>query len=181
MATFTAAKTSRGFVARSGMPSELSGQEGQILSSKIIEVRRSIQETESIKRLLQSLEETSKKREEELKYYLDSLHSEAASSNEAEFTVFVIDYSWQVWQALSSRFLECDLCLEVPDACPGHSDNLMYTWSKSEHYLECEIFGNRAVEFFYRNRKSGEVWGEDTTLEHGFSTAILEKATCFVW
>ena len=181
MTTFTAAKTPRTFVRRPKMSPQLAGDEGKALSKKITEVSDSIQNLESIKRLIQSLEVENKKRQEELKYYLDSLRSEADSTNESEFTVYVIDYSWQVWRELSGHFSEQGLCLEVPDACPGQTNNFMYTWSKAEHYLECEIFDDGAVEFFYRNRKSSEVWGEDTTLEHGFSTAVLKKANLFVW
>ncbi len=56
----------------------------------------------------------------------------------------------------------------------------MYTWSKSEYYLECEIFATGAIEFFYRNRNTREVRGEDTTLEQGFSTDILDKVSLFI-
>lgn len=170
MATYTAARAP-GTIVRQLESPQFEGYEGQALDKTIRKVIRD----EPIKRLIQA-QGTS-----EIKYYLDSLRSEAQSTNEAEFTVAVVNYSWQVWQALSDYFLGRGWCLEVPDACPGHSNNFMYTWSRAEHYLECEIFGSDAVEFFYRNRKSGEVWGEDTTLEHGFSTAIFEKAALFTW
>jgi hypothetical protein len=55
----------------------------------------------------------------------------------------------------------------------------MYSWSKAEHYLECEISGSGEIEFFYRNRKTGEDWGKDITLEQGFSTDILHYLTLF--
>jgi hypothetical protein len=182
MTTFTAAKTPHIPVYGSKTSLQLLGYEGQELSKKINEVSNSIKRTESItiRRLILPLEDENEKRKEGLEYYINSLRSEAESTDESEFTVFVINYSWQVWQELSKHFSERGLCFEVPDACPGQNNNFMYTWSKAEHYLECEIFGNGSVEFFYRNRKSGEVWGEDTTLEHGFSTAVLKKATLFV-
>jgi hypothetical protein len=169
------------FFRKSNAAPQLQGNEGQTLSQKITKISGSIQNIESIKRLIQALEDDYKKRQEELKYYIDALRSEVESNHETEFTVSVIDTSWQVWQKLSRRFSEQGLCLEVPDACPGQNNNFMYTWSKAEHYLECEIFGHGTIEFFYRNRKNGQVWGEDTTLENRFSTAVLEKAAFFAW
>lgn len=115
-----------------------------------------------------------------LRLYLDSLKNEVREARDANFSERVLNLSWSVWKALKSLFEATGRCLEVPDACPGSKDNFMYTWSESEHYLECEIFATGEIEFFYRNRKTGEVWGEDTTLEQGFSTDILEKASFFI-
>jgi hypothetical protein len=179
--TFATVQTQQRFIYRHKMSSLSAGQEGKELRERSSKVSDSIQNLESVQRLLQALEDEHKKRQQKLESYISSLRYEAESTLECEFTVFVIDYSLQVWRELSRRFSEGGLCLEAPDACPGQSDNFMYTWSKAEHYLECEIFGHGAVEFFYRNRRSGEVWGEDTTLEHGFSTDVLEKATFFAW
>jgi hypothetical protein len=115
-----------------------------------------------------------------LQEYLDSLKEEIRVVGETEFSEKVLNLSWLVWEALKSSFDSRGQRLNVPDACPGLKDNFMYTWSKSEHYLECEIFGNGEIEFFYRHRNTGEVWGEDTTLEQGFSTDILDKAALFM-
>jgi hypothetical protein len=133
------------------------------------------------------LQKTTKKvklqtqRHQELKAYLDSLYDEARAAKESEFSEGVLDIAWLVWMRLRNHFMENKLCLEVPDACPGQKDNFMYTWSKEEHYLECEIFGNGEIEFFYRNRKTGQNWGEDTTLDQVFSLAVFEKAELFTW
>lgn len=120
------------------------------------------------------------KRCQRLRAYLETLRKEAISSREIEFSEKVLDLSWSVWQKLNNWFETRELHLEVPDACPGFRDNFMYTWSKAEHYLECEIFGTGEIEFFYRNRKTGQVWGEDTTIDQGFSTDILHKARLFI-
>jgi hypothetical protein len=157
------------------------GNEGQKLKEKINEVNQVIQKPEYFRNLYQSWIETNKNQQRDLQIYLESLKSEAQESYESQFTVAVLEYSWQTWNALSIYFSRKSLRLEVPDACPGQDNDFMYTWSKSEHYLECEIFGNRTIEFFYRNRNSGEVWGEETTLEQGFSTSILGKVSIFSW
>lgn len=56
------------------------------------------------------------------------------------------------------------LSLRIPNACSGESDNFMYVWSDDQHYLECEIFTSKIVEFFYKDRVSNTVWGLDTYL-----------------
>jgi len=119
-------------------------------------------------------------RYENLRVYLDSLKNEARVTGETEFSERVLNLSWSVWERLTSLFQARGQWLEVPDACPGSKNNFMYTWSKSEYYLECEIFGTGEIEFFYRNRNTGEVWGEDTTLDQGFSGDILDKASLFI-
>ncbi len=80
--------------------------------------------------------------DQELLVYLDSLLPRANSTGIDGFTTSVLDTAWQTWDKLKEYFSSKGLSLEVPDACPGESDNFMYTWSKREHYLECEIFGN---------------------------------------
>jgi len=112
-------------------------------------------------------------------FYVNELYIEASSKN-ASFTTDVLDNSSQVLKTLNSHFRRDHLFLEVPDACPGESDNFMFVWNKGEHYLECEIFGNGAVEFFYKNRSSDEVWGEDTTVDEKLTSAILKKLILFV-
>jgi hypothetical protein len=160
---------------------QLEGSEGRELTKKIHEVSRSLSQAESIQRILKSAEQTNKSQHQELQHYLQQLRREATSKNQSEFTASVIDLSESVWADLRSHFQNQQVCLEVPDACPGHHNNLMYTWSKGDHYLECELFGTGEIEFFYRNRSTGDNWAEDTTLEHGFSTAIFEQLARFAW
>jgi hypothetical protein len=95
-----------------------------------------------------------KKRYQKLISYLKLLRIEAESNHEVDFSIAVINLADQIWKNLNDYFE--NESLEVPDACPGNDDNFMYTWSKDEHYLECEIFSNGAIEFFYRDRTSGE-------------------------
>ena len=134
---------------------------------------------ESIQRLLKSFEEDNQQRHQRLLDYIQSLRSEVNTSGETGFTLSVLEKADQVWKNLRSVFSSKNKCLEVPDACLGYNDNFMYTWSKGEHYLECEIFGSGEVEFFYRT--NNDVWGEDIKIEQDFSTAIIEKVALFTW
>lgn len=88
-------------------------------------------------------------RAKELQAYIQNLKSEGLSNK-------VTELSLTVWEGLNCEYEN----FEVPDACPGESDNLMLVWNDCDckHYLECEVSHNK-VEFFYRNRQTGEVWG----------------------
>lgn len=127
-----------------------------------------------------SLETDNQQRHQGLLSYIDSLRSEAVKSGETDFTVSVLEKALHVWEDLRAIFLSKNKCLEVPDACPGDKDNFMYVWSKGKQHLECEIFGNGEVEFFYRGNND-EIWGEDIKVGQEFSTAIIEKVALFTW
>jgi hypothetical protein len=95
-----------------------------------------------------------------LKDYLDSLKTEF--SDRVKF----LDYCWDVWDYISGYFLlNKEKVLEVPDACIGNASGFMYTWRKDNFYLECEIFEDETIEFFYKynNYVDSEEWnlGED--------------------
>jgi hypothetical protein len=189
MAIFTAARMLNSSVGNVGVLSQSEVHYVQPMSIELNVILKrigadtqSLQSTESIKKfvqLYQSLESAHFKRNESLDHYMGSLRSEATSIHDSEFTIFLIDYSWKIWQELSKIFSKRGFYLSVPDACPGEHDNFMYTWSKDKHYLECEIFGSGEVEFFYKNRETNDVWGEDTVLEEGFSSNILDKIALF--
>lgn len=102
--------------------------------------------------------------------YLDSLYYDDGTISEDVFNC-----ASRVWTKINLL----DLNLEVPDACPGYRDNLMFTWLKGEHYLECEVFGNGIVEFFYFNKESEQTYSEDTEINAKLSAEILEKLNLF--
>jgi len=111
--------------------------------------------------------------------YVSELYSEAELIDSG-FSTKVLDNARQILNRLNSHFRRDHLFLEIPDACPGESDNFMFVWDKGDNYLECEIFGNGAVEFFYRNRATNEVWGEDITVDAKLTPAIMKKLMLFV-
>lgn len=111
--------------------------------------------------------------------YVSELYSEAELVNSG-FSTKVLDNARQTLKRLNNHFRRDCLFLEIPDACPGESDNFMFVWDKGDNYLECEIFGNGAVEFFYRNRSTNELWGEDITVDAQLTSAIVRKLMLFV-
>lgn len=66
--------------------------------------------------------------------------------------------SWDLWLAVRKA---TGYSMAVPSAGTGPDGVMFYSWDKGEHHLEAEIFPDRDVEFFYRNRRTGELWGED--------------------
>ncbi len=180
MAKYTYALQNSSFFVCNPLRIELQGQEGKQLNDKIHQVSYKIQKDEPIQRLLESLEKDNEQRHQELLAYIQSLRSEAVANGEIGFTLSVIEKAQQVWEDLRTVFFSNKQCLEVPDACPGYRDNFMYTWSKGKQHLECEIFGNGEVEFFYRGNND-EIWGEDIKVGQEFSTAIIDKVALFAW
>ena len=180
MATYTVSNPNRSSVLNPGQPQPF-GSDGKELNKKIAGIEDSFTKGNSLQWLVQRLVSSNNERHCELRAYLNSLSAEAISTGEIEFTTRVLENAWLVWEELRNHFVSTGKFLEVPDACPGTNNNFMFTWSKAEHYFECEIFGNGEVEFFYRNRNNSNVWGEDTTIGQEFSADILEKALLFTW
>lgn len=73
----------------------------------------------------------------------------------------IVELSMEVLRGLTEVMGILNLTLAVPNACPGENNNFMFVWDSNLHYLECEVFINGVVEFFYKDRTSGFVWGLD--------------------
>ena len=51
--------------------------------------------------------------------------------------------------------------LPIPSACSGPDGRIQYVWDRGEHHLELDFSPSESPSFFYRNRQTGELWGED--------------------
>lgn len=180
MPTYSSTKISkvRPLIRISTLASPLEGEDGKKVVSKIqkLVLDSESENLEPIHRLVHQLEQLYLERSQRLQAYLDSLHVNSISQERDD----LLEYVWQIWVTLRDIFNKRGLCLEVPDACPGENE-FIYVWSKGEHYLECEVFIDESVEFFYKNCSTLEIWGEDTKLEDGFSSETLEKLSIFSW
>ena len=112
-------------------------------------------------------------REIKLKRYIDSL-----TQAQPEFSIEAANLAWSIWVSLKEIFLDKNQLLDVPNAAPGARDNFMLVWSEQQYYLECEVFADGKIEFFYHNRDTNESWGEDTRKKE-FSAEIIEKVSIF--
>ena len=111
----------------------------------------------------------------ELRTYLDELR-EAMGSDGVE----VIENAWDVWEMMREEFITNQMLLRVPDACGGDDGRLMFTWSLGPHYLEYEFLPDGVVEYFYRNRETEDLFGEDLTWKNPLSDDALSYLSLFV-
>ena len=73
-----------------------------------------------------------------------------------------------------------DSAMPVPAACTGPDGAMFYSWDKGRHHLELEIIPGKVAEFFYRDRETGTLWGEDYTIGNPLPPEIIEKFVLFV-
>lgn len=70
-----------------------------------------------------------------------------------------------------------NLGLPIPAACTGPDGQVCYVWDNNEHHLEIEFIPDSPIEFFYRNRETGECF--DSELCGPLSDIQLEKVNLF--
>lgn len=80
---------------------------------------------------------------------------------------------WLLWQ-------ETGYLLPVPSACTGPDEQILYSWDKGEHHFEVEIIPGKPMEFFYRDRKTGDLWGEEYTLGDSLPAEAVKKLKLFM-
>lgn len=110
---------------------------------------------------------------------LDKLHSymDKVIESEPEFSQVVIT-SKELLHQLIEVVSILDLTLSIPNACPGGDKHFMYVWREGHHYLECEVFDNRA-EFFYVNEETDDTWAMDLPGDEDDVRELLEKLVLF--
>jgi hypothetical protein len=84
--------------------------------------------------------------------------------------------TWDAWNKLS---VATENTLPVPDACPGPDGELLYTWDHEEHHLELEIFPDQPAEFFYRSRRSSELWECEYVIGESLPNDTLARLQLF--
>ena len=84
--------------------------------------------------------------------------------------------TWNLWEMLYNVM---NKRLRVPSACPGNDHDMMFTWRNGEHYLELEILPNAPAEFFYKNRRTGELWEHDYVFDTSLPQDVKDKLALF--
>jgi GNAT superfamily N-acetyltransferase len=64
----------------------------------------------------------------------------------------------ELWHLISQT---SEWKIPVPAAAAGPDGKVFYAWNTKRHHLEAEIIPGQHIEFFYRDRETGECWGED--------------------
>jgi hypothetical protein len=68
------------------------------------------------------------------------------------------DLARGLWDALCSLGTR----VPVPQAGPLPEGGFQFVWDRGEHHLEVDILPDRSFEWFYRNRRTGDVAGDDS-------------------
>lgn len=82
-----------------------------------------------------------------------------------------------VWLDLRKRFGNQ---LPEPQAALALDGSLMFTWRRSGHYLELEVFPDGHKEAFYENEITGKPWEADIPPSASVTDHVLEKLSIFV-
>jgi hypothetical protein len=69
--------------------------------------------------------------------------------------------------------------MPIPAACTGPGGQMLYAWDHGRHHLELEIFPQKAAEFFYKDRQTRELWGEDYNVGDPLPDEALKKFKLF--
>jgi hypothetical protein len=80
---------------------------------------------------------------------------------------------WVAWEATG-------FALPIPAACTGPDGQLLYVWDRGRHHLELEIIPGQPAEWFYRDRQSGQLWGEDYRIGDPLPVGAVEKLRFFI-
>ena len=72
-----------------------------------------------------------------------------------------------------------DFKIPVPSAGTGPDGEMFYAWNAGRHHLELEIIPGQPAEFFYRDRESGEFWGEDYETDKPLPAGVVSKLALF--
>jgi hypothetical protein len=88
-------------------------------------------------------------------------------------TAFLASKAWQlIWKA-------SDYKMPVPAACTGPDGRMFYSWDRGRHHLELEIIPGQPAEFFYRDRETEQLWGEDYRIGDTLSSEAIAKLRFF--
>ena len=108
--------------------------------------------------------------EARLRKYLSALSEGDVDSDTAE-------RAWSIWKRLAST-RQGDMA--VPGCDAGEERQVLLIWNNGEHHFDAEIFADGAVEFFYRNRRTGRTGSYDWQDDGGALPSEIDAFTQFV-
>lgn len=83
----------------------------------------------------------------------------------------------EAWMAILEA---TDYRMPVPAACTGPGGEMFYSWDRGRHHLELEIIPGGPAEFFYRDRETEDLWGEDYEVGTTLAPPMIEKLNLFL-
>lgn len=69
--------------------------------------------------------------------------------------------------------------MPIPGAATGPDGEMFFGWDKGRHHLELELIPDQPAEWFYRDRETEEIWGEDQNDGDPLPAKVLELMPLF--
>lgn len=88
--------------------------------------------------------------------------------------------AWIAWIAWLAVWQTSGEKMPIPSACTGPDGVMFYSWDKDRHHLELEIFPDKDAEFFYRDRETGEFWGEEYKICGSLPNELAQYLPLFI-
>ncbi len=82
----------------------------------------------------------------------------------------------ELWELIS---MTSEWKIPVPATAAGPDGKVFYAWNTKRHHLEAEIIPGQPVEFFYRDRETGDCWGEDYVFGTPLSPQVVSTLSYF--
>jgi GNAT superfamily N-acetyltransferase len=92
----------------------------------------------------------------------------------APLTAQMAEIAWQEILKASAYMMA------VPSACTGPDGEIFYSWDSGRHHLELEIIPAKPAEFFYRDRETEQVWGDDYIIGEPLPPEAVKKLNLFL-
>lgn len=108
----------------------------------------------------------------QIKEHLLYLKEVSTKGNPPLISAGIASAARRAWEIL---FEATGYALPIPAACTGPDGKLLYSWDKGRHHLELELIPGQPAEFFYRDRQTGDLWGEDYDLTQALSADAIQK------
>jgi len=107
--------------------------------------------------------------------HLDFL-KRVSAGDDAPITPETATLAKRAWQMI---WLASGRAIPVPAACTGPDGKMFYSWDRGRHHLELEIIPGQDAEFFYRDRETGHLWGEDYRIGDPLPAEAVAKLRFF--
>ncbi len=108
--------------------------------------------------------------EARLRKYLSAL-------SESDIDPATAERAWNLWKRLASA-RQGDTA--VPGCDAGDERQVLLIWNNGEHHFDAEVFADGAVEFFYRNRRTGRTGSHDWQDDGGALPPEIDVFTQFI-
>lgn len=112
-----------------------------------------------------------------LKEHFDYLQTVSTRGSTPLIAPATAEQARRAWWLISEA---TGFALPIPAACTGPDGEMFYSWDRGKHHLELEIVPGRSAEFFYRDRETEALWGEDYNIGETLSVEAIEKLKLFI-